>query len=496
MGRGWSIVYHVVVIFAVCVAASRADAAGRVALVIGNSEYRYSKVLPNPVNDANDVAEMLERLDFTVIKLLNGDFGAIREAVRTYNSQVENADIGVVYYAGHGMELGGENWLIPVDAELKTDRDLASEAINLKVILQSVSRATELGLVILDSCRDNPFTAKMARSTLTRSVERGLARVQPAPNVLVAYAAKDGTTAIDGNGRNSPYTSALLKHMATRGLEVSFIFRKVRDDVMRATSRRQQPFAYGSLSSKAVYFREPSPTPESPPDAASIHSPAPQPAVRKIDATVWDTISNSTDEKLFQNFLKQFPDSAHIEDARRRLAGLRAGSACDLFAGDGPGTDREPKANSGETTMAQPVLATAACATAMATFPGVVRYVLQGGRAAELGMDYAKARALYEKAAASGSPQAAIRLARMYESGRGFRQSYVQAEEWYRKAAQAGEPAAMEKIADFYERGLGVRKSATQARTWRRKAQIAKERQAAAPSSPEPKRPERKAHTD
>src|SRR3954464_8256549 len=106
MGRGWSIVYRVVVIFAVCVATSRADAAGRVALVIGNSEYRYSKVLPNPVNDANDVAEMLERLDFTVIKLLNGDFGGIREAVRTYNSQVEHADIGVVYYAGHGMELG------------------------------------------------------------------------------------------------------------------------------------------------------------------------------------------------------------------------------------------------------------------------------------------------------------------------------------------------------------------------------------------------------
>ena len=121
------------------------------------------------------------------------------------------------------MELGGENWLIPVDAELKTDRDLLSEAIGLKTILQSVSRAGALGLVILDSCRDNPFAAKMARTNkLTRSVDRGLARVEPTANVLVAYAAKDGTTATDGDGRNSPYTAALLRHLGTRGLEVSF----------------------------------------------------------------------------------------------------------------------------------------------------------------------------------------------------------------------------------------------------------------------------------
>jgi TPR repeat protein len=125
-----------------------------------------------------------------------------------------------------------------------------------------------------------------------------------------------------------------------------------------------------------------------------------------------------------------------------------------------------------------------------------VRYVLQGGHAAELATDYAKARSLYEKAVASGSPQAAIRLARMYETGRGFRQSYVHADEWYKKAAKLGEPEAMEKIAGFYARSLGVRRSAAEARTWRQKAQVAKEQQAAAQSSLGSKIPERKSRAD
>jgi len=266
--------------------ASNANAAARVALVIGNGEYRYTRPLPNPVNDANDIAGALEQLDFTVIRVLNGDFGKMREGIRAFNTEVEHADIGLIYYAGHGMELGGENYIIPVDAELKTDRDLMNEALGLKTILQSVSRAGALGLVILDSCRDNPFAAKMARTKLARSVDRGLARVEPTANVLVAYAAKDGTTATDGEGRNSPYTAALLKHLATRGLEVSFVFRKVRDDVMTATGRRQQPFVYGSLSSKAIYLRAPDPAAEAASAAAQPGAARPgvQPATQSAAA--------------------------------------------------------------------------------------------------------------------------------------------------------------------------------------------------------------------
>jgi TPR repeat protein len=515
--------------------ASKADAAARVALVIGNGEYRYTKPLPNPVNDAHDIADTLEQLDFTVIRVFNGDFGNIREAIRAFNREVEKADIGLIYYAGHGMELGGENWIIPVDAELKTDRDLISEAIGLKMILQSVSRAGALGLVILDSCRDNPFAAKMTRTKLARSVDRGLARVEPTANVLVAYAAKDGTTATDGDGRNSPYTAALLKHLGTRGLEVSFVFRKVRDDVMTATSRRQQPFVYGSLSSKAIYLRAADPAAQaaSAPAQPSAAAPA-QPAAaaapgtaRNIDVAVWESINQSTDGALFENFLRQFPQSPRSGEAQARLAALRAGGECDQLRADIPRGARERAVTVVESPNAEslkpkpdPEAARRACETAMAAFPDVTRYALQGARAAEENKDYAKAREFYEKAADRGSrsamvslgalyesnlagepsyskarslyqkavelgePNAATRLARMYETGHGLGQSAAQAREWYRKAAALGDPQAMARLADIYQRGLGVRKNAAEARMWRRK--IAEAKQAAAQPATQP----------
>jgi hypothetical protein len=155
---------------------------------------------------------------------------------------------------GHGMEVGGENWLIPTDAELRSDADVESEAVSLRSVNLQVAKARQLGLVILDACRNNPFASKMKRSLGTRAVERGLARTEPTDNVLVAYSARDGTTASDGTGRNSPFTTALLRNIETPGLEISFLFRRVRGDVMSATKREQQPFVYGSLSKEEIYL--------------------------------------------------------------------------------------------------------------------------------------------------------------------------------------------------------------------------------------------------
>jgi uncharacterized caspase-like protein len=491
------------------------QAAGRTALVIGNSDYRYSQPLANPVNDASDVADMLEGLGFNVIRLFNGDFGRIREAIRTFNAAVSDSEIGIVYYAGHGMELGGENWLIPIDAELKTDRDLPHETVNLKTMLESVSRASQLGLIILDSCRDNPFVAKMARTTMTRSVERGLARVEPTKNVLVAYAAKDGTIAADGSGRNSPYTSALLKYMPTSGLEVSFIFRKVRDDVLTATERRQQPFVYGSLSRKAIYLRGVDSRPPSSPSGSTDTST--QPTARKADTDVWATISRSTDESLLDNFIRQFPESSHLHEAKERLAGLQAASECDRVARGKAGPDRERKVDFVPIDASEQAgRALRACELAMAARPELTRYIVQGAYAAESGKDYgkalelyekasergstvamvrlgalfesgmagapsySKARSLYQKAVTLGASEAATRLGRLYEMGLGNERSYAQAVRWYRKAAERGDREAMSRLATFYDRGLGVRKDRAQARMWRQKSSAAK----ATPSGP------------
>jgi uncharacterized caspase-like protein len=227
----------------------------RVALVIGNGAYRNVPALLNPPNDAGDIAAALKRLGFTVTLIPNASFDQMRRSLIALGHDAAGADMAAVYFAGHGMEINGDNWLIPVDAELKRDTDAANEAINLQSVMSQVSDTTSLGLVILDACRNNPFTARMNRSLARRALSTGgLGRIEPVGNVLVAYAARDGTTARDGDQRNSPFASALLHNIETPGVEVTFMFRNVRDDVMEATRNEQQPFVYGSLSRKAIYL--------------------------------------------------------------------------------------------------------------------------------------------------------------------------------------------------------------------------------------------------
>ncbi|MCC8981622.1 caspase family protein [Bradyrhizobium acaciae] len=227
----------------------------RVALVIGNGAYKSVPALSNPPSDAGDIAAALKRLGFAVTLITNGSFDEMRRGLIAFGRNAAAADMAAVYFAGHGMEINGDNWLIPVDAELKRDTDAANEAISLQSVMSQVTNTTSLGLVILDACRNNPFAAKLSRSIATRAAPTsGLGRIEPVGNVLVAYAARDGTTALDGDGRNSPFAAALLRNIETPGVEVTFMFRNVRDDVMEATRNEQQPFVYGSLSRKAIYL--------------------------------------------------------------------------------------------------------------------------------------------------------------------------------------------------------------------------------------------------
>ena len=183
-------------------------------------------------------------------------YGYGSEATCQPETHAETADWAVVYYAGHGMEVGGINYLIPTDAKIAVDRDIGFEAVPLEQVLNAAERAKKLRLVILDACRDNPFANQMKR-TLTvasRSVSRGLAAVEPEAGTLVVYAAKDGETALDGDGINSPFASAFVKNLPTPGLEVRRLFDFVRDDVMEATGRKQKPFSYGSISGRQDFY--------------------------------------------------------------------------------------------------------------------------------------------------------------------------------------------------------------------------------------------------
>ncbi len=227
----------------------------RVALVIGNSAYRAAPVLANPMRDADSVAATLRGIGFATVTTRNNvTRGELVAALRRFEDEAESAEWAVIYFAGHGVEHNGMNYLVPVDAALKSDRDLQDEAVPLERVLASVENAKKLRLVILDACRDNPFINQMRRSVTTRSIGRGLGSVEPDGGVLVAYAAKHGQVALDGDGSMSPFASALVKRLATPNLEINMLFRMVRDDVMNATAKRQEPFVYGSLPGEALYF--------------------------------------------------------------------------------------------------------------------------------------------------------------------------------------------------------------------------------------------------
>ena len=229
----------------------------RVALVVGNARYAHAGTLANPRNDAQAMAAALRRLGFsTVVERHDVTHKELQQALRDFGDLAEKAEWAVVFFAGHGIEVNGMTYLIPVDAALQRATHVADETIALTQIQAKVDAAAKLGLVILDSCRNNPFIAKMTRSAgATRSIGQGLARIEPEGNVLVAYAAKHGTTALDGDGANSPFTKALLASIEEPNLEVNFLFRRVRDEVRTSTKRQQEPFLYGSLGSEPLYFK-------------------------------------------------------------------------------------------------------------------------------------------------------------------------------------------------------------------------------------------------
>jgi hypothetical protein len=264
--------------------------AKRVALVIGNAAYKLGR-LQNPVNDASAVAAALGSLGFDkVILKKNLGVEAFRAALAEMAREAAGADLGLVYFAGHGTEVSGRNFLIPVDATLGRASALDLEAIPLDTVLGQLDGVRNLKLVILDACRNNLFAPAGAK----RSVGRGLAPIEPEDNTLIVYAAKDGTTADDGAGRqHSPFTDALLKHIATPGLEVNLLFRRVRDDVIKATSNEaqsQQPHVYASLGGQELYLSPPAgAAPADPPPVAPASVPTRAEVVQMCESVAKNT---------------------------------------------------------------------------------------------------------------------------------------------------------------------------------------------------------------
>ena len=308
----------------------------RVALVIGNANYAHATRLANPLNDAADIGDALARLGFAVTKLENADYAALRQGMLAFTRAAAAAEVAVVFYAGHGIEVDQRNFLVPVDARLTSDQDVEYEAVPLELVTRSVARASGLRLVILDACRENPFAASMQRAGATRAIGRGLARVEPAGETLVAYASKEGTVAADGEGRNSPYSEALLAHLEEPGLEVGLLFRKVRDAVLAATGGRQEPFVYGSLSSRGVYLTaraEPEPTPSPAPPTAVSESVSERLTAEELAAerVFWESVKDSPNVADFEAYLSHYPQGRFALLAHNRLAAFQQSSTSPVL---------------------------------------------------------------------------------------------------------------------------------------------------------------------
>jgi uncharacterized caspase-like protein len=294
----------------------------RVALVLGNSAYRNVAPLANPVNDSAKIASTLKDAGFDVVDSRR-DLPAAetRRALRDFADRARDADIAVVYYAGHGIEVDGGNYLIPVDARLERDTDIYDEGLSLDRILIAIEPAKKLRLVILDACRDNPFSRTMKRTVASRAIGQGLAKVEPtSPNVLIAYSAKAGSTAADGDGQNSPFTAALSHHLTKPGLDVRRAFGFVRDEVLKTTGNKQEPFVYGSLGGEDVPL-----VPARPVPAAAPASPAPSPqAEARRDYELALQIGNKS---ALNAFLAQYPNGFYASLAKLQLDKISAEEA-------------------------------------------------------------------------------------------------------------------------------------------------------------------------
>jgi uncharacterized protein len=459
----------------------------RVALVIGNSDYRHTRVLANPKNDAEAIAKLLLEIGFAagdVTLRTNLDYRAMREELRTFAGKAAGAEVAVVYFAGHGLEMSGENYLVPVDAKLER-------------VLNVVSAATKLKLVILDACRTNPQADKIALpGGAKRDVTRGLARIEPVGDVLVAYAAKAGTVALDGTGQHSPYAEALLKHLPTPGVDVFRLFGRVAETVLTTTGKQQEPWLYGRPGGEVITLVPVSTEKATPPPVL----PPPPPPPGSVSATdtmrVCREVESMTSLSVLGALLADQPNgtvarnciAARMDELRKQEPEKKTTVApppkapnpapvpvteCDRLAAP---PDAVPGVQGVYFETIDAVRAVPACRDAVALYPDEVRLQVWLGRALDKATSYAEARGWFEKAAALGERVAMSSLGSLYAQGHGVTQSYATARSWYEKAAALGNPSAMTGLGWLYLNGHGVSQDYGTARSWFEKAAALGER--------------------
>src|SRR5215467_10260909 len=293
----------------------QASAQKRVALVIGNSGYQHTSQLENPKNDATDMVAALKQVGFQVIDGFDLEKTSFERKVRDFSVALRGAEVGLFFYAGHGAQVSGQNYLVPIDAKLTTAAALDLEMVRLDFVHRTMERDARTSILFFDACRDNP----LARTLGSQSPEvgQGLAAIESGAGTLISFSTQPGNVALDGKGRNSPYSSALIRQLSTSNEDLNWILIAVRNDVMRQTDHRQVPWEHSALT-RRFYF-----------GAGGQPAASSRVAQRRASeaATLWSAIKDTSSLALVDAFAARYRETVFGELAQARAQQLRAGTA-------------------------------------------------------------------------------------------------------------------------------------------------------------------------
>ncbi|HUS97906.1 MAG TPA: caspase family protein, partial [Hyphomicrobiaceae bacterium] len=430
--------------------------------------------LANPPRDARLMTSVLKKVGFAVVELIDADRPAMRDAIIAFGRRLKSDDaVGLFYFAGHGVQVDGRNYLLPVGADIQNQTEVLLQGLNLAELLSTMHGAgSRVSIAVLDACRNNPFDGSV------RGISRGLAQVLAPAGTLIAYSTAPGKVALDGTGQNSPYTAALAEAMPRSGLAIEDVFKRARQQVMRATKGAQVPWEHSSLIGNLVLVPQ-----TGAPQISGRDEPA-DGAPRLAELQHWDLIKTSVDPEDFRKHLARFPQGDFNE-----LAGYKIGvlekrlqkwtwwvSGGDA-AHDGHQKaeslyERALKLESGTSDNAK--LAEARGLYLKAADEGLAAAMYQLGRHFDHGRgvprDHVKAAQWYRKAADKGHARALAAVGTMYEFGEGVGRDLAEALRYYRLAAEKGDADGMTSLGYLYATGKGVYRAPRQAQQWYEKA--------------------------
>jgi TPR repeat protein len=496
--------------------AEAALAAGkRVAFVVGNGAYKAVAELANPKNDALAVSESLRKVGFEVVTAIDLNREDLDQSIQKFIRSLSGAELSVFYYSGHGVEVGGENRIIPVDAVLANESALEVETISLQTIMMEMRSNSQAQLLYLDACRDNPFAVKkflVGADEIKKQVGRGLAKEKATIGSLIAYATEPGNIALDGDGKNSPFTAAILRHSFAENVDVQTALMQVTQDVWESTHEKQRPWSNVTLVQPVFLNGVIVKTVEAEtPTAAAQKVETPNDVTPVEISSKLSTIGLGAQQVLTEDEIRslshvatfklaKMPDSGTVSAGGEALAEGTAVDAAALatlkFEPDVDAATVAPTIELEATTIEGKVLpvavkqnveldacdqeagepldlqgigkgvlpneinvekALAACEAAVKDHPHVPRFIYQLGRAKLAAKQTDEANALFEQAAEAGHVRALNQSGYMAQRGLGRPQNVEEANAYFKKAAEKGDPYGMLSYGRNLARGRGVK---------------------------------------